>query len=61
MINFYSQEEFEGQMVHVMVTEGLSQLEAYTRVRQQEQQEAQEYQNWLDQQILEDEIYNEFG
>lgn len=61
MINFYTQEEFESQMIQLMVAENITMFEAYNRVRDREQKEAQEYQTWLDQQIFDDENHNEFG
>ena len=61
MINFYTQEEFETQMVELMVTEGLSQLEAYRVVSEREKKDAEDYHRWLDNQLIEEDIYQEFG
>ncbi len=61
MMNFYTQEEFESQMVQLMVDQGLDRLEAYRIVSQRELEDAQEYERWLDAQIAEQEVYNEFG
>ena len=60
MMNFYTQEEFESQMVELMV-DGVSRLEAYRIVCDRERQDAQEYERWLDAQILDQEIHAEFG
>lgn len=47
MINFYSQEEFESQMDE-LITQGMSYLQAFNTVRLREQQDAAEYEQWLD-------------
>lgn len=74
MMNFYSMTEFESMMVQLMITEGISHVEAYNLVRQREI-DAAEYQKWLDAQAfdhegyrawldskeLELEIFSEFG
>jgi len=60
MINFYTQEEFESQMVELMA-EGVSRVEAFTIVSQREREDAAEYERWLDTQDLDREIFNEFG
>lgn len=61
MMNFYTQEEFESQMVELMVDQGIDRLEAFRIVSQRERAEAQEYERWLDLQIAEQDIYNEFA
>jgi uncharacterized protein YoaH (UPF0181 family) len=60
MINFYTQEEFESQMVELM-TEGVSRVEAFTIVSRREREDAAEYERWLDTQDLDREIFNEFA
>lgn len=60
MMNFYTQEEFESQMVELMV-DGVSRLQAYRTVCERERQDAQEYERWLDAQILDQEIHAQFG
>lgn len=52
MINFYSQEEFESQM-DILIAQGMSYLQAYNTVRRREQQDALEYEQWLDAQAEE--------
>jgi hypothetical protein len=42
---FYSNEEFEAQMVDLMA-KGVSYSEAYTIVRKREQEDAAEYEQW---------------
>jgi predicted transcriptional regulator len=61
MINFYTQEEFETQMVELMMTEGVSRVEAFTIVSRREREDAAEYERWLDTQDLDREIFNEFA
>lgn len=61
MMNFYTQEEFESQMVQLMVTNGVDRLEAFRIVSQRERADAAEYERWLDTQIADQEIYHEFG
>jgi uncharacterized protein YoaH (UPF0181 family) len=61
MINFYTQEEFETQMVELMMTEGVSRVEAFTIVSQREREDAAEYERWLDTQDLDREVFNEFA
>ena len=61
MINFYTQEEFETQMVELMMTEGVSRVQAFNIVSQREREDAAEYERWLDTQDLDREIFNEFG
>ena len=61
MMNFYTQEEFEGQMVQLMIAEGVDRLQAFRIVSQREQADAAEYERWLDAQIAGQEIYHEFG
>lgn len=60
MINFYTQEEFETQMVELMMTEGVSRVQAFNIVSQREREDAAEYERWLDAQDLDREIFNEF-
>lgn len=61
MINFYTQEEFETQMVELMMTEGVSRLQAFNMVAQRERDDAAEYERWLDAQDADREIFNEFA
>ena len=61
MINFYTQEEFETQMVELMMTEGVSRVQAFNIVSQREREDAAEYERWLDTQDLDREIFNEFA
>lgn len=61
MMNFYTQEEFEGQMVQLMVADGVDRLEAFRIVSQRERADAAEYERWLDAQLTDQEIYHEFG
>jgi hypothetical protein len=61
MINFYTQEEFETQMVELMMTEGVSRVQAFTIVSQREREDAAEYERWLDTQDLDREVFNEFA
>jgi hypothetical protein len=61
MINFYTQEEFETQMVELMMTEGVSRVQAFNIVSQREREDAAEYERWLDAQEMDREIYNEFA
>ena len=61
MINFYTQEEFETQMVELMMTEGVSRLQAFNMVAQRERDDAAEYERWLDAQDDDREIFNEFA
>lgn len=61
MINFYTQEEFETQMVKLMMTEGVSRLQAFNMVAQRERDDAAEYERWLDAQDADREIFNEFA
>lgn len=61
MMNFYTQEEFEGQMVQLMVAEGVDRLQAFRIVSERERADAAEYERWLDAQIADQEIYHEFG
>lgn len=61
MMNFYTQEEFETQMVELMTAEGFSRLDAFRIVSDRERAEAQEYERWLDAQLVEQDIYHEFG
>lgn len=60
MINFYTQEEFETQMVELMI-EGVSRVDAFTIVSKRERDDAAEYERWLDAQDLDREVFNEFG
>ena len=61
MINFYTQEEFETQMVELMMTEGVSLVQAFNIVSRREREDAAEYERWLDAQEMDREIYNEFA
>ena len=61
MINFYTQEEFESQMVELMMTEGVSRVQAFNIVSQREREDAAEYERWLDTQDLDREVFNEFA
>lgn len=61
MINFYTQEEFESQMVELMTTEGVSRVQAFNIVSRREREDAAEYERWLDIQDLDREIFNEFA
>jgi hypothetical protein len=61
MINFYTQEEFETQMVELMITEGVSRVQAFNIVSQREREDAAEYERWLDTQDLDREVFNEFA
>jgi hypothetical protein len=61
MINFYTQEEFETQMVELMMTEGVSRVQAFNIVSQREREDAAEYERWLDTQDLDREVFNEFA
>jgi hypothetical protein len=61
MINFYTQEEFETQMVELMMTEGVSRVQAFNMVSRREREDAAEYERWLDAQDLDREIFNEFA
>jgi hypothetical protein len=61
MMNFYTQEEFETQMVELMMTEGVSRVQAFNIVSQREREDAAEYERWLDTQDLDREVFNEFA
>jgi hypothetical protein len=61
MINFYTQEEFETQMVELMMTEGVSRVQAFNIVSQREREDAAEYERWLDAQEMDREVFNEFA
>ena len=61
MMNFYTQEEFESQMVQLMVEEGVDRLKAFRIVSERERADVAEYERWLDAQILEQDIYHDFA
>ncbi len=60
MINFYTQEEFETQMGELL-NEGFSLVQAFNIVSRREREDAAEYERWLDAQVMDREIYNEFA
>lgn len=47
MINFYTKDEFESQMIKLMLVEGMTELEAYQEVQARELEEKRAYDEWL--------------
>ena len=61
MSNLNTPAEFETQLVELMMTEGVSRLQAFNMVAQRERDDAAEYERWLDAQDADREIFNEFA
>jgi hypothetical protein len=47
VINFYTKDEFESQMIKLMLVEGMTELEAYREVQAREIEEKHAYDEWL--------------